>query len=167
MTDGTSEIRLLSLWQPWASLIALGLKRYETRSWFTRYRGRLAIHAAKRPVRGGELAEISANSLGHLSWETISTIRYPLGAIVAVADQVDCLGMVTAPSFGEDGKGKICIDDQSPLEKAVGDWRPGRFAHKYENVVLLPQPIEYRGSQGLRRITDPEVLSALLNASQK
>jgi len=36
-------IRTLSLWQPWASLMALGLKRMETRSWPMRHRGPLAI----------------------------------------------------------------------------------------------------------------------------
>lgn len=40
-------MRAISLWQPWASAIALGSKRIETRSWSTSYRGPLAIHAAK------------------------------------------------------------------------------------------------------------------------
>lgn len=39
-------MKALTLWQPWASLIALGEKRYETRSWATSYRGLLAIHAS-------------------------------------------------------------------------------------------------------------------------
>ena len=39
-------MKTLSLIQPWASLIALGEKRIETRSWGTRYRGPLAIHAS-------------------------------------------------------------------------------------------------------------------------
>lgn len=38
-------MKALSLWQPWASLVALGEKRIETREWSTRYRGELAIHA--------------------------------------------------------------------------------------------------------------------------
>ena len=48
--DGYGNFRTLSLWQPWASMIAVGLKRHETRSWETSYRGLLAIHAAKRPI---------------------------------------------------------------------------------------------------------------------
>ncbi|WP_180267711.1 hypothetical protein [Nostoc linckia] len=35
------EIKALSLWQPWATLIGMEVKRYETRSWGTNYRGRL------------------------------------------------------------------------------------------------------------------------------
>jgi activating signal cointegrator 1 len=41
-------MKALSLWQPWASLVALGIKTIETRSWETKYRGPLAIHAAKK-----------------------------------------------------------------------------------------------------------------------
>lgn len=37
----------LSLTQPWASLVVLGEKQWETRSWPTKYRGELYIHAAK------------------------------------------------------------------------------------------------------------------------
>lgn len=33
-------MKAISLWQPWASLMAVGAKRYETRSWGTLYRAR-------------------------------------------------------------------------------------------------------------------------------
>lgn len=46
-------MRALTIRQPWASLVALGVKTIETRSWSTRYRGPLAIHAgAAQPQRG-------------------------------------------------------------------------------------------------------------------
>ena len=38
-------MRVLTLHQPWASLVAVGAKCFETRSWRTHYRGELAIHA--------------------------------------------------------------------------------------------------------------------------
>lgn len=41
-------VAALTLWQPWASLVAWEEKRIETRSWSTSYRGPLVIHAAKR-----------------------------------------------------------------------------------------------------------------------
>ena len=41
-------MRALTLWQPYASLIAMGVKVYETRSWGTAYRGDLVIHAAAK-----------------------------------------------------------------------------------------------------------------------
>ena len=44
-------MKALTIWQPWASLLVSGQKKYETRSWATAYRGPIAIHAAMRPVR--------------------------------------------------------------------------------------------------------------------
>lgn len=41
-------MKAISLWQPWASLVAVGAKKIETRSWATKYRGSLAIHATKK-----------------------------------------------------------------------------------------------------------------------
>ena len=40
-------MKALTLHQPWANLVALGHKQIETRSWATKYRGALAIHAGK------------------------------------------------------------------------------------------------------------------------
>jgi hypothetical protein len=40
-------MKTLTLTQPWATLVSLGAKTFETRSWKTDYSGPLAIHAAK------------------------------------------------------------------------------------------------------------------------
>lgn len=48
-------MKALTIRQPWASLIAAGVKTIETRSWSTRYRGPLAIHAGKHKPGDGEL----------------------------------------------------------------------------------------------------------------
>lgn len=58
-------MKTLTLWQPWASLIALGMKRIETRPWTTKYRGPLAIHAGKRPAVDGEApGRVALDGLG-------------------------------------------------------------------------------------------------------
>ncbi len=41
-------MKAISILQPWASLVALGHKKIETRSWNTKYRGELLIHASKK-----------------------------------------------------------------------------------------------------------------------
>jgi activating signal cointegrator 1 len=43
-------MKAISICQPWATLIVIGAKRFETRSWKTDYRGILAIHASKTKV---------------------------------------------------------------------------------------------------------------------
>ena len=40
-------MKVITLKQPWATLIAEGYKKYEFRSWKTNYRGELYIHAGK------------------------------------------------------------------------------------------------------------------------
>jgi hypothetical protein len=40
-------LKLLSLWEPWATFMALDLKPIETRPWGTKYRGLVALQAAK------------------------------------------------------------------------------------------------------------------------
>jgi hypothetical protein len=41
-------MKCISLHQPWASLVVVGAKRYETRHWSTAVRGQILIHAAKK-----------------------------------------------------------------------------------------------------------------------
>ncbi|MBD2019381.1 ASCH domain-containing protein [Leptolyngbya sp. FACHB-36] len=91
--DPTSqEIRILSLWQPWASFIAWRLKQYETRSWYTAYRGLIAIHAAKRQVdaEGLHLIDQVFQLSGSHQRGICEVKSYPLGAIVAVCELTDC-----------------------------------------------------------------------------
>ena len=57
------EMKALSLRQPWASLIAEGRKTIETRTWRTRYRGPLAIHASARPF-----ADLPAGGILAVAW---------------------------------------------------------------------------------------------------
>lgn len=45
-------MKAISVRQPWASLIAGGLKTIETRKWFTKYRGDILIVASKNPKVG-------------------------------------------------------------------------------------------------------------------
>lgn len=153
-------MRILSLWQPWASLIALEMKQYETRSWGTDYREKLLIHATKRLVNQDELAAISYASIGHLSWDKISGINYPLGCVVAIVDLTDCRMMESRYSTISE-QTYAYINEQSPLELAVGNWQPGRYAWKLENIIALSNPIPWKGAQGLRDA--PSELVELVN----
>ncbi len=123
-------MKALTLWQPYATAIASELKRFETRSWSTSYRGLLAIHAAKRPLGpyDQKLAETYALDPGTL----------PLGAVVAIVELQECIAMT--PEF---------IRQQSPQEIAFGDWRPGRFAWRLRLVERMKKPLPASGKQGL------------------
>jgi hypothetical protein len=143
-------VKALSLWQPWATLIALGHKRFETRHWPTSYRGPLAIHAAKRRMTDEEHSYL----LDLIYWEEIALPdpdEFPLGVIVATATLVGVhhIGVSVSP------------DDQTELELEVGNWEAGRFAWELAGVRPLAQPIPARGAQGLWEWTPPADLEAL------
>jgi hypothetical protein len=128
-------VKALSLWQPWASAIALGHKLIETRSWSTRYRGPLLIHAAKTfPKEARDFAAVE-RGFGRMPE------RVPLGAIVCVAELYS-----VRPTE------EIALI--SALEKRYGDYTWGRFAWMLRNVQAFSEPIGYRGAQGLFEVPD-------------
>ena len=104
-------MKSLSLWQPWASLVALGIKTIETRSWETRYRGEIAIHAAKqwtaeqkqitrdlhlyRHLRdaGWKRGEIPFWCSNSQDWEP------PLGCVVGLVEILDCRWIGPEPNW--------------------------------------------------------------------
>ncbi len=165
-------MKALTLTQPWATLIAIGAKRIETRSWWTSYRGPLAIHAGKNlaPV-GGRIGltdlcgrEPFKGALD-LLWQPSGTFwapeSLPLGYIVAIADLVDCvrIGADWARNVAPPPLARTIgrhLDDGTPVlweltdqEIAFGDYTPGRFAWLLDNVRALPVPVPARGAQGL------------------
>ncbi len=138
-------MKAITIWQPWASLLATGSKQIETRSWRTNYRGEILIHAAKKPYSQIERI-ISADSrklirdvlgLGYIDWKE----RIPTGVIIGKASLVNCLRIdeVTA----------ILIKKQYPDEYAFGDFTPGRYAWVMTDPVLFENPVPASGKQGL------------------
>ena len=133
-------MKAISLWQPWATLLASGVKRYETRSWPTSHRGIIAIHAGKkwddeilRECLSGPLAAA-------LCAADVEPASLPRGAFVGVAEVVACV-----PTGG--------AVQPCGLEEAVGDWTPGRFVWDCNNAVLFAEPIPARGFQGIWNVT--------------
>jgi len=151
-------MKAISLWQPWATLIAMGAKKIETRSWPTSYRGWIAIHAAKRKVKS-ELIELARDenyiaALGLKPSETYPVFNeLPLGALVAVARLVDCKPVEQLqPSMALGG------------EYWLGNYSAGRFGWMLEDVIAL-ESIPYKGEQGLFTVPN-ELLSQTLSGQK-
>lgn len=143
-------MRAISLWQPWASLVACGAKRIETRHWPTSYRGPLAIHAAKRWTR-----ELREQALEHgfreALWPDGNTWPLPLGAIVCVVD-LDTCALIVHPGGTRPG-----VLDPLALraqEKDFGNYEAGRYAWGLKNLRRLAEPIPFRGAQGFFDVPD-------------
>ena len=133
-------MRAISLWQPWATAIALGVKRVETRHWSTNYTGRLAIHAAKRYDKEQSFFAETERAAGRLP------ARIPLGAIVATATLMGCR------------RTEDVVHQLSSIEQIYGDYEPGRFAWFLSDIVALDEPIPYKGAQGFFNIPDELVM---------
>lgn len=127
-------MKALSLTQPWASMVAIGYKQFETRSWSTSYRGPLAIHASKGFPRSARDFAMSSRHVRQAIGEGLLPGPIVLGHVIAVAWLVD-----VRATHG---------DAPSEREAALGNWQPGRFAFELE--LLGEIPIEpARGSLGL------------------
>lgn len=158
-------MKALTLTQPWATLVATGAKRIETRSWSTSYRGPLAIHAGKGlgPVGGRsglmDLCRREPFLTKLVAAGYLGTPMLPLGAIVAVVELawvvpttwVSATGRTTVHSVA--GPAEFELADQ---ERAFGDYTPGRYAWLLRDIRALPTPIPARGGLGLWDWTPPE-----------
>ncbi len=126
-------MKAITLWQPWATFIALGYKKVETRSWPTTYRGPIAIHAAKR-----RMTHYERERMAYLEARYRLNASYPLGVIVCTATLTDCVRMTDD-----------LIERQGYTELHLGDWRPGRYAWFLRDIKRLDPPVPARGAQGL------------------
>lgn len=137
-------MKILSLWQPWATLIALGEKTIETRSWGTSYRGPIAIHAAAKWAGAATMAHGEPFRSVLRAHGIHGPEQLPLGAIVCVTKLVDCI-----PTDGLEALQAILRG--GTYEKQFGDYTPGRRAWILARpAIRLDPPIPYKGTQGLR-----------------
>ncbi len=84
-------MKAITIEQPFASLISIGIKTIEVRPWYTDYRGSLAIHSAEtfKPVDDPYYQSL-------LSSSGLDCEQLPLGKIVAIARLVGCKKVVAS-----------------------------------------------------------------------
>ena len=145
-------MKVLSLIQPYATAIILGNKKIETRSWKTKYRGKIAIHAAKTfPKWAREFAE-TERALGRVP------PRLPFGAIIGFAHIHGVFNTEYARISSY----------MNPIEKLYGDYSDGRYAWILDQIEPFPDDkiIPYRGQLGLFDIPDEVFKSRGINIEQ-
>lgn len=129
-----SLLPVISLHQPWATLIAMGLKVHETRHWQypKRLEGqRIAIHAAQRVE--GDVHPLIIAAL-RKEFGTGWRLEIPRGAVICTAILAGCY-----PTELRQGN--------SALDKVAGNWEPGRFAWQLKDVRAISEPFITRGRQ--------------------
>jgi hypothetical protein len=123
----------LTIHQPWAWLIEGQHKLYETRSWATRYRGLVAIHAGRHwNNQTRDWAQMTALGLGIEMPQQL-----PLGAIVAVCELKAIY------------KTELLYPKLDMKERKLGDYEAGRFAWRLEVQEVFSVPVFCAGQQGL------------------
>lgn len=131
-------MKAISLWQPWATLVAHGLKHFETRHWATSHRGSLAIHAAKRKADFYECNPAIIKALMDIGYMRLSELPY--GCVVCTVNLVDCEPTTQVVN-------RTWFKTIEHTERHFGDFSPGRFAWQLDTPILM-YDIPARGSQG-------------------
>ena len=127
------ELTTITLHQPWASLISAGCKQYETRDWFSRHRGLIAIHAGCKPKGKQKLCD-HENVVE--SFRNLLTEDCLYSSVIAIAEMTDCILMT-----------EEFISQQTETELRCGNWQVGRYAFKLENIQQI-SPVQATGKQG-------------------
>lgn len=137
LSMGEVCMKALTLTQPWASLVVLGEKHCETRSWRTSHHGRLAIHAAATQRYGAKSMERISPFRELL--EKHDVIDLPLGGIVGFVTLVTC--------WRTDMTERVAMLTEQ--ERRLGDFGVGRWVWELTEPVALTAPIYCMGALGV------------------
>ena len=129
-------MRVITLKQPWATLVAEGLKKYEFRSWKYNYRGEILIHAGKG------IDETAMSKFKDLNLE------FPTSRIVAKVNIVDCI------ELNQEVNKKIILENQLVYGNKID--RTG-YAWVLNNVKKINSDKVVSGKQGIWNI-DTEII---------
>lgn len=148
-------MKALSLIQPWASLVVMGAKKYETRSWNTSFRGRLLIHASKKkdPLSMNLcMIEPFYKHIGGLrGWYDL-----PFGAIIGECE-------LESTDMTEKIEHFLLNDGFDLDEISFGNYSKGRRAWKLINPIQYQNPIKYQGQLNIWNFPDELLTPELLN----
>lgn len=128
------KMKVLSLTEPFATLISEGIKSIETRSWKTNYLGRLYIHASSTKIPG-----MYKKNEELMSLITKKDLNY--GYIVCTCELVDCIEMTD--EFIKK------IKKYYPNEYLTGIYEIGRYAWIIKDIKKLDVPIKAKGHLGI------------------
>jgi hypothetical protein len=141
--DKTMKVKTLTIRQPYAELMAQGIKKFETRGWITKYRGIVCIHSGLSNLKSQQHTLDSLHERFPIT-QAIKQEKLIYGHVLAVAQ-------LTEVKF----IGPLLQVQQSELEQAVGYWAVKGYAWKLDNIVKLSTPFPYKGMQGLFDLVVP------------
>lgn len=129
-------MKCLSIQQPWAAAIVLGCKPVENRTWVSRYRGLLLIHAGKTfDMEGWEFIQTHFGDASRII--RLQTPTFSRGAIIGCVNMVDCVTECRSPWFG------------------------GPYGFIFTDPKRFKKPVSYKGQLGMFEVPD-DVVRVLL-----
>lgn len=128
--QGETAMKAITIKQPFATLIAEGLKEYEFRTWKTKYRGDILIHAGK------SVDKATMKKFAYLN------LHYPLGCFVAKATITDCV------EVNDEKRGVLRKKNFAIYEGTTENNSWHGYGFKIENVVKIA-PVLASGKLGL------------------
>ena len=139
-------MKVLSLTEPFATLIKEKKKKVETRSWKTNYRGTLYIHASQTKCSSKDLHNRELMAL-------IDNKNLNFGYIICKCNLVDCVYMTK--EYVEN------VKKNNHQEYICGDYRIGRYAWILEDIEVI-NPIKVKGQLNLwNYYTEQEVMNMI------
>lgn len=127
-------MKVISLMEPWASLVKEKIKHIETRSWKTNYRGELYIHASQRKLTKKDREKYK------VQLSLLKDVDFKYGHIICKCNLIDCKTMT------EEFIREIKKNDK---EYICGEYKVGRYAWILENIIPLEVPLTAKGSLGI------------------
>lgn len=140
-------MKVLSILQPWASLVILGHKKIETRSWNTKYRGELLIHASAKKIRLQDGMYDLIDYMERIGFMA-NYSELPYGSIIGKVNLVD----VTTTSIinsNTDLDIKTNWKHLTEQELAFGDYSPNHFGWLLKDNVAFDVPYPAKGQLNL------------------
>ena len=135
----------LSMHQPWASLLVLGIKRVEGRTWYTPHRGRLWIAAAAKQPTDQDIAAVEGMYRAlYVNGNVAFPKQYPVSCLLGCVDLVDCLAQEDYKEECQEGESEspyvfVC---ENPQQLAV------KFPVKGQHKIWKLDPAIHKAAKG-------------------
>ena len=138
-------MKAITISQPYASLIASGEKWVENRTWPTKYRGPLAIHAGK----------------GTQYMTAAQLTTFPNGCVLAVATLVACWSVRDIRGYGsspEMANEPVCEGGPTWRMLAEHEHTEGPWCWFLQDIKRYTEPVPQQGAQGLWNWNEPDLV---------
>jgi hypothetical protein len=140
-------MKIISLLQPWATLLVQGHKRVETRSWNTKYRGPIFIHASgtlNKKTEGMTPFE-RASSNDHFIRCVTRPYMMEFGKIIGMVNIDECLKIHRTYAPPQE-----YLEMLTPQELAFGNYEVDRYMWFCSGAVEFKRPMPFKGERGVR-----------------